>query len=73
MLALPRLSLCKSLMSSNVFSEVIASMTNVHVNPLDFALASLAQLSLVRYVAVSIYYWVVELCKIVMAPQVILT
>ena len=54
MLALHSLSLSKYLISSHVFSELIASMTNMHVNPLDFALASLAQLSLLRYVAVSI-------------------
>ena len=41
-------------MSSHGFSELIASVTDVHVNPLDFALASLAQLSLVRSSAVSI-------------------
>ena len=44
----------KSLISSYVFSELIASMSNVHVNPFDFALANLAQLSLVRSAAVSI-------------------
>ena len=54
MLALHNLSLSKSLISSHAFSELIASMTRVHVNPLDFALASLAQLSLVRSDAVSI-------------------
>ena len=47
-------SLSKSLVTSHVFSELIASMTNVHVNPLDLALASLAWLSLVRSAAVSI-------------------
>ena len=31
----------------------MASVTNVHVNPLDFALASLAYLSFVKYAAVS--------------------
>ena len=54
MLALHSSSLSKFLMSSLVFSELIASMTSVHVNPLDFALASLAQLSLLRSAAVSI-------------------
>ena len=53
MLALCSLSLSKSLISSHVFSELIASVTNVWVSPLDFALASLAQLSLVRLAAVS--------------------
>ena len=53
-IALHSLTLSKSLMSSHVFSELIASMTNIHVNPHDFALASLAPLSLVRSAAVSI-------------------
>ena len=53
MLALHCLSLCKSLISSHSFSEFIASVTKVWVSPLDFALASLAQLSLVRSAAVS--------------------
>ena len=53
MLALHSLSLSKSLISSHVFSELIASMTKVWVSPFDFALASLAQLSLVRSAAVS--------------------
>ena len=43
----------KSLILCYVFSELIASMTNVRVSPLDFALVSLAQLSLVRLAAVS--------------------
>ena len=46
-------SLSKSLISSHVFSELMASVTNVWVSPLDFAWASLAQLSLVRLAAVS--------------------
>ena len=54
MLALHSLSLSKSLISSQVFSELIASVTNVCVTPLDFALASFAQLSLVTSAAVSI-------------------
>ena len=54
MLALHSLSLSKALISSHVFSELIASVTNVHVNPFDFTLASLAQLSLVRSTAISI-------------------
>ena len=55
MLTLHSLSLSKYLISSHVFfSELIAFMTNVCVNPLDFALASLAQLSLVRSAALSI-------------------
>ena len=53
MLALHSLSLYKSLISSHVFLGVIASITNVQVSLLDFALASLAQLSLVRSAAVS--------------------
>ena len=54
MLALHSLSLSKSLISSHGFSKLIDSMTNVQANPLDFALASLDQLSLVRSAAVSI-------------------
>ena len=54
MLALHSLILSKSLILSIFFSELIASMTKVCGNPLDFALASLAQLSLVRSTAVSI-------------------
>ena len=53
MLALHSLSLIKSLISSHVFSELIASMTNVWDDPVDSALASLAQLSLVKSVAFS--------------------
>ena len=47
MLALHSLSLSKSLISSHVLSELMASITNMHVNLLDFALASLVPLSLV--------------------------
>ena len=54
MIALHSLSLSKSLLSSHVFSELIASVTNMHANPLDFALASLAQFSLVRSTVVLI-------------------
>ena len=39
-----------------VVASLNASMTNVKVSPLDFALASLAQLSLVRSAAVSISF-----------------
>ena len=53
MLALHTLSLSKTLISSHGFSELIASMTNVWVSPVDFALASLAWLLLVRLAAVS--------------------
>ena len=53
MLELHSLSLSKSLISSQVFSELIASMNNVWVSPLDLALTSLAWLSLVRSAAVS--------------------
>ena len=53
MLASHSLSLNKSLISSHVFSNLIASMTDILVSPLDYALASLAQLSLVRLAAVS--------------------
>ena len=53
MLALHSLRLSKSLLSSHVFSELIAPMTNVQVSALEFALASLAWLSLVRLAAVS--------------------
>ena len=53
MLALHSLSLSKSLISSQDFSELIASVTNVWVIPLDLALANLALLSLVRSAAVS--------------------
>ena len=48
------LSHSKSLISSQDFPELIASITNVWVNPLDFAFASKAQLSFVRSAAVSI-------------------
>ena len=54
MLALHSLSLSKSLILSNVFSELIASMTNMDVNSLDFTLASLAHLSLVGSATASI-------------------
>ena len=40
------------ILSQDLF-EVMASVTSVCVKPLDFALASLALLSLVRYAAVS--------------------
>ena len=53
MLALHSLSLSKSLTSSHVFSDLIASVTKVKVSPLDFAMASLAPLSFVRSAAVS--------------------
>ena len=53
MVALLSLSLSKCLISSHVFSELIASVTNVWVSPLYLALASLAHLSLVRSAAVS--------------------
>ena len=48
------LSHSKSFISSQDLSELIASMTNVWVSPLDLALASLAQHSFVRFPAVSI-------------------
>ena len=54
MLVLHTLSLSKSLIYSQDFSELIASMNNVWVSPLDFALASLTWLSLVRSAALSI-------------------
>ena len=54
MFTLRSLSLSKSLISSQDFSELIVSMTNVCVSPLDFALTSLAQISLVRSAAVSV-------------------
>ena len=44
MLALHSLSLSKSFISFQDLSEMIASMTNVYVNPLDLPMASLAQL-----------------------------
>ena len=70
MLALYSLSLSKFLISPHVFSELIAFMTNVHFNPLDFALVSLAQLSMVRSAAVSISvnhsYTFVESCSLKM-------
>ena len=40
--SITQLSLSKSLISSHVFSELIASMTNVWVSPLDFALGKLS-------------------------------
>ena len=48
-------SLChnKSFIPSQDLSKLMASVTNVHVNPLDCALASLAQVSFVRSAAVS--------------------
>ena len=54
MLVLDSLRFSKSCISSQDLSELIASMTNVWVNPLDLALAGLTQLSLVRSAAVSI-------------------
>ena len=54
MLALHSLSLSKSFISSQDLSALIASMTNVWLNPLNLAFASLAWLSLVRSAAVSI-------------------
>ena len=42
MLALQNLSHSKSFILSPDLSELVASMTNVWVNPLEFALASLA-------------------------------
>ena len=42
MLALHSLSLSNSFISSQDFLELIASETNVQVNPLDLALTSLA-------------------------------
>ena len=44
----------KSFILSQDLSEVMASMTNVCVNPLDFALASLVQLLFVRSAALLI-------------------
>ena len=71
MLALHSLSLSKSLISSHVFSELIASVTKVHVSPLDFALASLPWISLVRSAVVSIsvnhFSNFVESCSLKMA------
>ena len=54
MLALHSLSLSKSFISSHDLSELIASDTNIWVNPLNLALASLAQFSLFRSAAFSI-------------------
>ena len=51
---LQSLSCSKSFISSKDLSELIASVTNVGVNPLDLAFASLAQLLFVRAAAVSI-------------------
>ena len=55
----------------------MAYMTNVHVNPLDFALASLAQLLFVRSTVVSVsishsfnfvdLYSLKQLCHVVMS------
>ena len=53
MSALQSFSHNKSFISSHNLSELMASVTNVDVNPLDFALASLALLSFVRSSAVS--------------------
>ena len=61
-------SLNKSFISSQDLSELMASVSNVHVNPLDFVLASLALLSFVRSAAVSMsvshYSNLVELCSL---------
>ena len=51
--ALQSFSHNRSLMSSQDLFEVMASVTSVHVKPCDFALESLALLSLVRSVAIS--------------------
>ena len=53
-LVLHSLSNSKSFISSQDVSVLFASMTNVQVNPLDLAFASLAQLSLFTSAAVSI-------------------
>ena len=42
-----------SFISCQDLLKVMASVTSVHVNPLDFALASLSLLSLVRYAVIS--------------------
>ena len=54
MLALQSLIHSKSFILSQDLSELITSITNVQVNPLDLSLASLAQLSFVRSAAISI-------------------
>ena len=54
MLALQSLSHSKFFILSQDLSELMASVTNVWLNPLDFALASLAQLLFVRSAAVFI-------------------
>ena len=51
--ALQCFSLNRSFISSQDLFEVMASVTTLHVKPLDFTLASLALLSLVRFAAVS--------------------
>ena len=48
--ALQSFSCNKSFISSHHLSELMASVTNVHVTPLDFTLASLVLLSFVRSV-----------------------
>ena len=50
--ALQSFSHNKSFISSQDLSKLMASVTNVHVNPLNFTLASLALLLLVRSAAV---------------------
>ena len=52
-LALHSFSLNKSFISSHDLFGVMASVTSVHIKPLDFILASIALLSLERSVAVS--------------------
>ena len=52
-LALQIFSHNRSFISSQDLFEVMASVTSVHVNPLDFTLASLALLSMVRSAIVS--------------------
>ena len=52
--ALQSFNLDRSFISSHVLFEEIASVTSMHIRPQDFALASLALLSLVRSAAVSV-------------------
>ena len=52
--ALQSFSCNRSFISSQDLFEVMASVTNVHINLLDFTLASLGLLSLVRSAAISI-------------------
>ena len=68
MSALQSFSCNRSFISPQDLFEVIAFVTSVHVNPLDFTLVNLTLLLLVRYAAVSMSVSqsssLVELCSL---------